>query len=117
MPNGTLAQPIGAVPGISSEPARIGNFLMIFATGLGPVDPPLEEGQNSMDQLRHTTTVPTVLIGGHEARVLFSGLSPEFVGVYQLNVEVPFVAAGNAIPLQIQVGGFTTSVRVTIAVR
>lgn len=117
-PNGALAQPEGAVPGIASEPARPGNVLMIFATGLGVVDAPPPDGQNSMDRLRHTATVPTVLIGNHEARVLFSGLSPQFVGVYQLNVEVPSsVPAGNAVPLQIRIGGVTTSDRVTIAVR
>jgi len=62
--------------------------------------------------------MPTVLIGGREALLGFSGLSPEFVGIYQINAEVPAsVATGNAVPLQIRVGGITTSDTVTIAVR
>jgi uncharacterized protein (TIGR03437 family) len=116
--SGTLAQPAGLIPGVPSEPARTGSTIIILATGLGPTDSPVEDGHNSLDRLRRTTTVPTVLIGGRDARVLFSGLSPEFVGVYQINAEVPTgVSSSDAAPLQIQVGGVTTSDRVTIAVR
>jgi uncharacterized protein (TIGR03437 family) len=39
---------------------------------------------------------PIVSIGGLSSQVSFSGLAPGFVGVYQLNVQVPLsVAAGN----------------------
>jgi uncharacterized protein (TIGR03437 family) len=58
-----------------------------------------------------------VLIGGLPAKVLFSGLSPQFVGVNQVNVMVPNgVTFGDAVPLQVQVGAVTTSNKVTIAV-
>jgi uncharacterized protein (TIGR03437 family) len=32
---------------------------------------------------------PAVTIGGIPARVMFSGLAPGYVGLYQVNVEVP----------------------------
>jgi uncharacterized protein (TIGR03437 family) len=60
--------------------------------------------------------VPTVLIGGVQAHVSFSGLSPQFVGVNQLNVEIPNVAPGNSLALQIQVGGITSPNSITMAV-
>jgi uncharacterized protein (TIGR03437 family) len=61
--------------------------------------------------------MPVVLIGGVQAQVAFSGLSPEFPGVNQINVVVPQgVTPGNAVPLQLQVGGITSTDQVTIAI-
>jgi uncharacterized protein (TIGR03437 family) len=62
-------------------------------------------------------TLPVVLVGGIQAQVLFSGLAPEFPGVYQLNVVLPpGVPTGDAVPIQLQIGGITSTDRVTIAV-
>jgi len=74
-------------------------------------------GAASLDALRRTTTVPTVLIGGRQAQVPFSGMSPQFPGVNQINAVVPEgVQPGNQVPIQLMVGGVTTSNQVTIAV-
>ena len=49
--------------------------------------------------------------------MVFSGIAPGFPGVYQINIIVPAGSpTGNAIPLQIQMGGITTSNTITIAV-
>ena len=67
--------------------------------------------------LAHAITTPVVLIGGVSAHVDFAGLSPQFPGVNQVNVVIPAgVAPGDAVPLQLQLGGITTTDRVTIAV-
>ena len=51
-------------------------------------------------------------------RVAFSGLSPQFVGVNQVNIVVPAgVTPGNAVPLQISVGGLTSTNQVTMAIQ
>jgi uncharacterized protein (TIGR03437 family) len=77
----------------------------------------LQDGANSPDQIRNTLTQPTVLIGGVAAQVTYSGLSPQFVGVNQINVTIPAgTPTGNSVPLQIQVNGDTNSNVVTIAV-
>jgi len=74
-------------------------------------------GAASLDALRTATTMPTVLIGGQPAQVVFAGLSPQFVGVNQINVAIPAsTPTGNAVSLQISLGGVTTSAAVTIAV-
>ena len=53
-----------------------------------------------MDALRHLVHMPTVEIAGVQAEVSFAGLSPEFVGVVQLNVTVPAdVESGDAVDL------------------
>ncbi len=116
--DGSLAAPANSIPGFTTRPARIGDSggLVIFATGLGAVDSPMQDGAASSDQQRNTLAKPTVLIGGVAAQVTFSGLSPQFVGVNQINVTVaPGTPTGNAIALQIQVGG-TNSNLATIAV-
>ena len=61
--------------------------------------------------------MPTVLIGGVEAQVPFSGLAPEFVGVNQLNVVVPSGVMPGVVPIQLRMGGITTTDQVTIAIR
>lgn len=114
--DGSVAQPAGSVPGIATRPARPGGAIIVYATGLGPVEPAVADGAASLDQLRRTTMVPTVLIGGREAQVLFSGLSPQFPGVNQLNVVVPEGLPPGQVALQLRVGNVTTSDRVTIAV-
>jgi len=88
---------------------------VIYATGLGPVDnTPADGGIPST--LARTLTMPIVLVGGMQADVAFSGLQPQFVGVNQVNIVIPNVPPGNAVPLQIQMGGVTSPNNVTIAV-
>jgi uncharacterized protein (TIGR03437 family) len=66
---------------------------------------------------RNTLTQPTVLIGGVAAQVTYSGLSPQFVGINQINVMIPAgTPTGNAVSLQIQVNGTVNSNPVSIAV-
>ena len=116
--NGLIAAAPGAIPGLTTEPARIGGTIVIYANGLGAVNNPVANGANTVDALRTTTTTPEVLIGGKNAVVAFSGLAPQFVGVNQLNVVIPEgTPTGDAVPLQLRVGGQTTSDKVTIAVR
>jgi uncharacterized protein (TIGR03437 family) len=84
--------------------------LIIYANGLGPVSPAPQTGNNSLDKLRQATTPPTVLFSNLPGNLIFAGLSPQFVGVYQVNASVPSVTASDTVPLQMQVGGFTSPV-------
>jgi uncharacterized protein (TIGR03437 family) len=114
----TVTQPDGAIPGVNTRPVTPGDVVIVYANGLGPVDTIVETGSLGATPIIRTTTTPTVLIGGVEAEVLFSGLAPQFVGVNQLNVVIPHnIPAGDAVPLQIRMGGITTSDAVTIAIR
>jgi uncharacterized protein (TIGR03437 family) len=115
-PDGSLAGPTGSIPGLAVHPANVGDALIILATGLGAVSPSIADGAAAGDTLRYTTATPTVTIGGATAPLAFSGLSPQFVGVNQLNVTVPKAAAG-VVALQISMGGIVTSNQVTIAVQ
>jgi uncharacterized protein (TIGR03437 family) len=112
--DGILAGPASAV----SHPIKIGTALDILATGLGAVDHAVASGGvPAAGVLAQTVTTPVVLIGGVPAQVLFSGLTSQFVGVYQINVIVaPGTPTGDNIPLQMQMNGITTRNDATISV-
>ncbi|HWQ57357.1 MAG TPA: S8 family serine peptidase [Bryobacteraceae bacterium] len=90
-----------------ANPARRGQTIQIYANGLGPVNPQPASGEPSpgAEPLARTTAAPTITIGGRPAQVLFSGLAPFFVGLYQLNVTVPADAPTGVQPVVISVGG------------
>lgn len=116
-----LAARVGAfAPNLESRPARAGDILTIYANGLGPVTPPVADGRNTIDALRNTTTRPTVLVGSTavpDADILFSGLAPQFVALYQINFRMPAgVAAADAVPIIIRMSGIDSSSQVTFAV-
>jgi uncharacterized protein (TIGR03437 family) len=116
----TLVWPAGTIPGTTTHPAKPGDVVIIYATGLGALDTPINDGQApfySDNKLRNTTTAPTVLVGGVQAKLVYSVLSPQFVGVNQLAITVPSgVTPGNKVPLQIQEGGITSPNTAVIAI-
>jgi uncharacterized protein (TIGR03437 family) len=120
--DGQLAAPVGIYTsaGLVTHPAKIGDpaTLAILATGLGAVNPPVQTGNDVTDGKTHfCVTMPTVTVGGVPAQVVFAGMTPQFVGVYQVNIVIqPGTPTGDAIPLQMQMNGITTSNQITIAV-
>jgi len=122
--DGAIAAPAGSIPGASAHPISIssGHALVIWCTGLGAVTPAIADGAdsylNGVLTLRNTVTQPVVTIGGVQApTIYFSGLAPDFVGEYQVDVSLaPNTPTGNAVPVQIQINGQTTASNVTIAV-
>jgi uncharacterized protein (TIGR03437 family) len=114
---GLLAAEENAVPGAPSRPVRRGEFLEVYASGLGPVvNPPASGSLASSVTLSPTTSEATVTIGGEEAAVSFAGLAPGFVGLYQVNLEVPQNApSGGAVELVLRIGGAVSNA-VTVAV-
>jgi len=101
----------------SSNPVSAGSTVQIYCTGLGPVtNSPSTGFPASSTTLSNTVNVPAVVIGGANAAVEFSGLTPGEVGLYQVNVIVPDGAAkGNAVPVSISIGGAMSNT-VTVAI-
>lgn len=74
----------------ADNPARPGELLEVFATGLGAVTPDIPTGSQALSSPLSTTRItPTVTIAGADAPVEFAELAPGFVGLYQINVQVP----------------------------
>jgi uncharacterized protein (TIGR03437 family) len=98
----TFVAPLGAIPGVVSQPASTGDVLTIYCSGLGAVTntPTTGAVAGSGATLSTVQGTVSVTIGGKSASVLFAGLSPGFIGLYQVNVQVPTgVASGNAVPV------------------
>jgi len=100
-----------------SNPLHPGQVVLIFCSGLGDVTgfagtpgAPAQSGvPASTTTLSATKSAPSVTIGGVPAPVFFSGLAPGFVGLYQVNAQVPTgVASGGQVPLVITIGGQTS---------
>jgi uncharacterized protein (TIGR03437 family) len=114
----------GAVLGVnyrlvdSSNPTAANAKIQIYCTGLGAVtNQPLTGSPALASPLSETTTNPIVTIGGVRANMLFSGLSPGSVGLYQVNAIVPAgTATGSAVPVVISIGGVNSN-SVTIAIQ
>jgi uncharacterized protein (TIGR03437 family) len=118
---GELAAPSGSVPGAAARPVKRGEYITIYCTGLGPVTfQPADGAPASSNPLSKTTTNPTVNIGGNAVPAtdgFFSGLAPSYVGLYQVNVQVPASAfPGDAVAVTLSIGGVTSNL-VTIAVQ
>jgi uncharacterized protein (TIGR03437 family) len=107
------------------EPATIGDYLVLYLTGLGLATPngdpsgkPLVTGTNPPADgsvLYESPTLPTVTIGGIAAKVLFSGLAPGYAGEYQVDVQVPAgVTNGDSVPIIVTMLGASDTTNISI---
>jgi uncharacterized protein (TIGR03437 family) len=116
-----LAMPV--TDAIPSRPAKIGEYLTIFASGLGPVAENIPAGAAApLDHVVAAMDQVSVVIGGAEFTPSFAGLAPGQTGLYQVNVGLAEdTAIGNSIPLYVRVthpdGTTSTSNTVTIAIQ
>ncbi len=102
----------------AADPAARGEWISLYATGLGAVTPSVASGAPPPDgMLAATLTMPVVTVGGARAEVSFSGLAPGFAGLYQVNFRIPAeVAAGAAVPLKLSIVGIESN-STTIAIQ
>jgi minor extracellular serine protease Vpr len=87
-----------------SNPAIRGEALVLYVTGLGPLDQILVDGYGSptSEPLARTVDPFQVILDGENCSVFFSGLAPGFVGLYQINFYVPTDAAAGNLQISIQ---------------
>jgi uncharacterized protein (TIGR03437 family) len=93
--DGTFAVPTSL--GVGGHPAHPGDTIVIYAIGFGSTDPfvPTGTAAPSVEPLARVPTPITVLFGNRlfnaakPSTPLFVGLTPGFVGLYQINVTIP----------------------------
>ncbi|MGH9786013.1 MAG: hypothetical protein ACRD88_17720, partial [Terriglobia bacterium] len=102
----------------AANAAARGSVVQIFATGLGPTNPAAPSGNPAPAAPPAAVTKPvTATVGGVNALVHFAGLAPGYVGLYQVNVEIPAgIQPGAETPLVLLQSGVPSNT-VTLAVR
>lgn len=99
------------------NPAARGDILILYVTGLGPLSINLRDGYGAPSSPAATTTDPfQVVVAGENCRVFFSGLAPGFVGLYQINLQLPGDLPAGDLDIQI-LSQFANSQTATLPVR
>lgn len=90
----------------TSNPAHPGEVIFLYGLGFGATQPAVTSGLPApANPPASTVVLATVRVGSNAAEVLFSGLTPGSVGLYQVNLKVPpGTAAGDAVPLTLSIG-------------
>jgi uncharacterized protein (TIGR03437 family) len=89
----------------ATNPAHPGDYLILYLTGQGALDNPVATGTAAPSApFSRAIGEVSVRIGGQPANVVFAGLAPGLVGVFQINLAVPAVAAGEQ-PLLVSIAG------------
>jgi uncharacterized protein (TIGR03437 family) len=108
--------------GVPGRPAEQGEYISIFANGLGATDEDVLPGAPApLDRIVRVANRIRLFIGGIEVEPLFAGLAPGQIGLYQIDARVPEgTPVGGEIPLYVEIvlrdGSVVTSNTVAIAI-
>jgi len=139
--NGVISNPVtvpvvGTNPGVfvivnqdfslntADNPAAPGSVVQMFLTGQGAVTSETPEMPESLTGLPQPPMPPfpepraplNVMVDGREARVRSKGLAPGFVGLLQVNFDVPMDAGPGAAEVEVTIGGNATGEPFTLFV-
>lgn len=116
--------PLPTSYGAGFRPAKVGDALVIYALGLGATSPPVASGVGSpaAEPLARVSAPTKVVLGlgltQTSVDTLFSGLTPNFVGLYQVNFVVPADAPkADVVNVWLDLGGGVVSPSVTMAIQ
>jgi uncharacterized protein (TIGR03437 family) len=97
----------------NNTPIHLNEYLTIYLTGMGATLPSVAAGNAApSNPLAVATVQPTITIGGSSIFVLWAGLAPKQVGVYQIDALVPFhgIPEGDNIAFTITQGSASTTI-------
>ena len=102
----------------ASSPAKPGEIVIIYLAGMGATNPAVPSGQGAptAEPLARVVNAATVTVDGQNATVEFAGLAPGFVGLYQIDLQVPSTARTGSLALIVSqngVAGNTTNLIVS----
>ena len=85
-----------------TNPAKAGELLTLFTTGLGPTHPGVDPGQAfTTDPLQLVNSPVDITVNGAAAEVLYAGGYPGTAAVFQVNFRSPSGVASGLVKLQI----------------
>ena len=100
--------------GLNFVAAKPGDAVIIYALGCGPTNPATQAGVVA-SQNSPLTSSYEVQIGRTTAQVTFAGMVANTIGLYQFNVVIPNVAAGDQ-PIELVVDGVSNAQNLVITV-
>ena len=114
-----MTTPDGTLTGIPSHPVKAGDVVVIYMIGLGPTTPAVPSGTaspaNPLAVIDATTTQACFGVQSPFSPIpcitpQFVGLTPGFVGLYQVNLAIPQGLASGNIPFTFTVNGVASDV-------
>jgi len=94
----------------SNNPASAGTYITAYVTGSGPLNGTVADGAPAPSSpLIQSTSQVTATIGSTTAQVQFAGLAPGFVGLVQMNIQVPSGMVGGNYPLTVTIDNQTSN--------
>jgi uncharacterized protein (TIGR03437 family) len=100
----------------TTAPAKPGETVILWGTGFGPTTPAAPAGQ-LVPPNSYSVNGVTVTVGGAQANVLATALSPGLAGVYQVAITVPPTLANGDYPIMATVGGVQSPSGVKLTVQ
>jgi uncharacterized protein (TIGR03437 family) len=95
----------GTFAGATTVPAKPGDVIILWATGLGPTVPAAPAGVSVPASGGYpTATAPTVTINNSPVTVYGAALAPGSAGLYQIAIQVPSLLADGDWPIQATIG-------------
>jgi uncharacterized protein (TIGR03437 family) len=74
----------------SASPAKPGEYVVMYLVGMGATNPSVASGaETPLSPFSYVTMQPTVTVGSQTSNIYFAGLTPTFVGLYQIDFQVP----------------------------
>jgi len=102
--DGSYVLPTGAIAGVDSSPAKPSEIIVIYGVGFGPVTPSIPAGEIATQSNQLTASLQ-ILFGTAPTELMYFGLAPDLVGLYQFNVVVPPVAESDLVLLTFSLAG------------
>ncbi len=94
----------------TGSPATPGSTIIVYMTGPGPLNLPLSRGEAApASPLSYVQSTIAATVGSSAAHVSFAGMSPGFVGLLQVNVDLPAGLAAGTYPLIVMVNGVASN--------
>ncbi len=114
-----LAVKNGTFPTVTTTPAQPGQVIVLWGTGFGPTSPaaPIGVQVPSTGQTYNTAAPVTVTVGGVNATVYGTALTPGLAALYQVAVQIPASLANGDYPVIATINGVSSPSTTLITVQ
>jgi uncharacterized protein (TIGR03437 family) len=107
----------GTFAGATTIPAKPGDAIILWGTGMGPTSPAAPIGVQVSGGPYSTLSLPTITVLATKATVYGGALAPGYAGLYQLAFQVPADFPDGDYPINGTVGGAPFAGTATITVK